>query len=237
LFYLDSRKIYLARSLEEIPWLEHGFGTRLTSGWPNAASSTTSESAGNGAFGLVTMRQVHSERVLVADKPGCAGEADALITNRPGLFLSIRTADCLPILLADLRNRAVAAVHAGWRGTVLGILPNTVQAMADQFGTRAEDLRIAAGPAIGPCCFEVGPEVALQFRGFFPERSDLDTRTKVDIAETNCRQLRHIGLSDRQFVFSRECTRCGGDLFHSYRRDQEAAGRMVSAIGIATVRG
>lgn len=229
MFYLDSRNIYRALSFEQIPGIEHGFGTRLTSGWPNSSVGET--------FGLATMRQVHSERVLVADRPGCAGEADALITNVPGLLLSIRTADCLPILVADVRNRAVAAVHAGWRGSVLGILDATVHAMTERFGTRVGDLRVAVGPAIGPCCFQVGPEVAVQFRRYFPERTDLERAAKIDLIETNWRQLRHIGLSDSQFVFSRACTYCGLDLFHSYRRDREGAGRMVSAIGMAAVCG
>jgi YfiH family protein len=229
LFYLDSRNIYRTLSFEQIPGIEHGFGTRLSSGWPNSEAGEK--------FGLVTMRQVHSDRILLAERAGCAGEADALITNQPGLMLSIRTADCLPILLADVRNRAVAAVHAGWRGTVLGILEATVKAMTDRFGTQVNDLQVAGGPGIGVCCFQVGSEVAVQFRRFFPERSDLEGCVKIDLIETNRRQLRQIGLSDSQFVFSRECTFCGGDLFESYRRDREAAGRMVSAIGIAGVCG
>ena len=225
MFRRDSRNLYLARSLETIPWIQHAFGTRLATGWPPETET------------LVTLRQVHSDRVLEAQAAGCAGEADALITNRPGLPLSIRTADCLPILIADFRTRSIAAVHAGWRGTLLGVLPKTVQAMAERFGTRMEDLSIAAGPAIGPCCFEVGPEVARQFRHLFPERTDLDRQTTIDLAEANRRQLRHIGVSDAQFVPCPDCTFCNPDTFHSYRRDRDASGRMVSAIGILPPRG
>jgi YfiH family protein len=217
LFRLDSENVYRAQALDDIPWLEHGFGTRLSSNWPDTVD-------------LTTVRQIHSDQILVADRAGCLGEGDALITNQPGTTLSVRTADCLPILMADVRNRAVAAVHAGWRGTLLKIAPKTIQAMAKQFGTRPEDLVIAIGPGIAGCCFEVGPEVAMQFSAIFPERSDLGQRTKIDLVETN---LRLLGRNDgrmRQIATSGLCTCSRGDLFHSYRRDRDAAGRMVSTI-------
>jgi polyphenol oxidase len=217
LFHLDSRKVYRAQVLEELAWLEHGFGTRLSTLWPDTTD-------------LATVQQIHSDKVVIADRAGSLAEGDALISNEPGITLSVRTADCLPILMADTRNRAVAAVHAGWRGTILEIVPKTIQAMADRFGTRPDDLVIAVGPGIGGCCFEVGPEVAIQFAKLFPERTDLDQKTKVDLVETNLRLLRRNGGSVRQIATSNLCTYCRPDLFHSYRRDRDAAGRMVSAI-------
>ena len=217
MFRLDSENVYRAQALDDIPWLEHGFGTRLSSNWPDTAD-------------LATVRQFHSDQILVADRAGCLGDGDALITNHPGTTLSVRTADCLPILMADVRNRAVAAVHAGWRGTLLEIAPKTIQAMAKQFGTRPEDLVIAIGPGIAGCCFEVGPDVAIQFSAIFPERSDLSQRTKIDLVETNLRLLGRNDGTMRQIATSGLCTCSGGDLFHSYRRDRDAAGRMVSAI-------
>jgi hypothetical protein len=134
--------------------------------------------------------------------------------------------------MADVRNRAVAAVHAGWRGTLLEIAPKTIYAMNKQFGTRPDDLVIAIGPGIADCCFEVGPEVAIQFSGLFPERGDWDQRTKIDLVETNLRLLGRNDGSMRQIATSGLCTCCRGDLFHSYRRDRDAAGRMESAIGL-----
>jgi YfiH family protein len=211
LFRIDSRRVLLAQPLEELPWLAHGFGTRSSVDWPPAS-------------GLATLKQIHSNTVLVADRPGLIGEGDALITNRPGITLAIRTADCLPILIADPANRAVAAVHSGWRGTVQEIAPQTVQAMRDQFGSRPEDLVVVVGPGIGGCCFEVGPEVA--------EKFGRSGRIKIDLVETLCRQMGRNDGTRRQFASSGMCTVCRADLFHSYRRDREAAGRMVSAIGI-----
>jgi YfiH family protein len=217
LFRLDSENVYRAQALEEISWLEHGFGTRLSSRWPDTADFTT-------------VQQIHSDKVLIADRAGCLGEGDALISNQPGIALSVRTADCLPILMTDTRNRAVAAVHAGWRGTLLEIVPKTVRAMGEQFGTSPEDLVIAIGPGIGACCFEVGPEVATQFSALFPERGDLNRRTKIDLVETNLRLLGRNDGSVRQIATSGLCTCCQAELFHSYRRDREQAGRMVSVI-------
>lgn len=220
MFSLDNAHVYRAAELASIPWLEHGFGTRQSVDWPPAGD-------------LASLRQIHSDRVLPAEGPGCGGEGDALITTRPGLGLSVRTADCLPVLLADPRTRAIAAVHAGWRGVAAEIVPKTVRAMAERFGSRPEDLVVAIGPGIGGCCFEVGPEVAIQFAPFFPERTDLEQRTKVDLVETIRRQLRRNGGTVGRIATSDLCTVSGpAGLLHSYRRDREHAGRMVSWIRI-----
>lgn len=225
MFSLDSRNVYHATLLDDLSWLEHGFGTRTSRGWPDTTD-------------LASVRQVHSDVIVVAEHTGCLAEGDALITNRPGITLSIRTADCLPILMADPIHRAVAAIHAGWRGVVLGIIPKTVQAMADRFGARPEDLIVAIGPGIGGCCFEVGPEVAVQFQEWFPERDDLASRTRVDLIETITRQLRRnngtVGhLATAQHLDTAHlCTVCYAALFHSYRRDREQAGRMTATIRI-----
>lgn len=218
MFRLDSSHVYRSLRLEQFPWLRHGFGTRLSTDWPDSD-------------GLATVKQIHSDQILVADKPGNLGPGDALISNQPGVTVAIRTADCLPILIVDTRTRAVAAVHAGWRGVVAEIASKTVDTMRLQFGSRPEDLEIAIGPGIGPCCFEVGPEVAVQFRAFFPERNDLHSRTKLDLAETITRQLRRNGVTPSQISPSGLCTCCKSE-FESYRRDREDAGRMTAAIGV-----
>jgi len=219
LFYLDRSQIFRAQELDLLPWLAHGFGTRLSS-----LDSPAAE--------LVTAKQIHSDKVLVAERAGNLGEGDALISNRAGLTLAIRTADCLPILIADPRNHAVAAVHAGWRGAAENIASKAVLRLTEQFGSRPEELVVAIGPGIGACCFEVGPEVASRFASFFPERTDLDRRTKIDLAETIRRQLGRNGVTLGQIVTAGLCTCCQPDTFHSYRRDREAAGRMVSTIGV-----
>jgi YfiH family protein len=227
-FRLDNHNVYRAESLEQFSWLEHGFGTRLSNGWPDLSR-------------LATPKQIHSDRILVVpdDAPtGPAvrvGEGDALISACAGILTGIRTADCLPILLVDVVTRAVGAIHAGWRGTVSEISAKTVRGMMCQFGTRPEDIWAAIGPGIGPCCFEVGTEVAIRFAPMFPERADLHHRTRIDLVESNRRQLVDAGVPPSHIECSGLCTSCHQDEFHSYRRDKDGAGRMISAIGIRTV--
>jgi YfiH family protein len=223
LFQRGSDDVFRAEALDGLPWLEHGFGTRLSAGWPDVIDLASSH--------LATAKQIHSDRVLVVKAPGPQGEGDALVSNRPGVGLTIRTADCLPILIADPGTRTVAAVHAGWRGVVSDIVSKTVHTLCTDFDSNPADLIVAIGTGIGGCCFEVGPEVAVQFASFFPEL-DLTGRARIDLVETTCRQLRRDGVIPGQITTSALCTYCNPELFESYRRDREAAGRMVAMIGI-----
>lgn len=163
---------------------------------------------------MASLKQIHSGVVLRADAVGCAGEGDALIATEPGLAVSIRTADCFPILLADVRSGCVASVHAGWRGTVARVV---VQAL-ERMGSRPEDVCAAIGPGIGKCCYEVGIEVARQLGE--------DRAGRVDLAELNRRQLEAAGV--RNIEVLGRCTYCEADEFWSYRREGERAGRMIS---------
>src|SRR5258708_25846562 len=170
-----------SRALGKLGWLAHGFSTRpggasLLEGkptlnlgfteWDERERVTTNRekfmvAVGGREMPLITLRQFHSDVIHVAAAPSAeAPKADALITNKPGLLLGIQTADCVPILLADTRRRVVAAIHAGWRGTLARITVKTLGQMRMKFGTRPRDVGAALGPAIGRCCYEVGPQVA-----------------------------------------------------------------------------
>ena len=219
MFIQDHRRVYLASNLQKFEWLEHGFGTRVSCGWPDATR-------------LVQLKQIHSARVVVTrEQTGFIGEGDALITDCPGVLLGIRTADCLPILMVDTAHRAVAAVHAGWRGTVQEIGLVTIRALQAQFGTRPEDIIVAIGHGIGPCCYKVGFEVARQFAQYFPECANLSGSPSIDLVETNIRQFVAAGMPIENISASRICTRCTPEM-DSYRRDGDRAGRMTAAIGI-----
>lgn len=194
---------------EGLAWLEHGFGTRLSESWSHRPGRTT-------------VRQIHSAEIRVAAAEGDLGPGDALVTETPGLLLEVRTADCIPILLMDPVRRAVAAVHAGWRGTAAQITAKTAALLQERFGCR--DLQAAIGPGIEACCFEVGPDVA--------ERFGAAGRVRLDLVERNRAQLLAAGVAKEAIFRVGECTRCGADLYHSWRRDREAAGRMASAIGL-----
>ncbi len=170
---------------------------------------------------MASLKQIHSAGVLVADRAGLIGEGDALITAQPGIALSVRTADCYPILLVDSRRRAIAAVHAGWRGTAAEIVPGTIAEMRARFGTNPADVYAAIGPGIGGCCYEVGADVARQFN---------KSAGRLDLADANRRQLTDSGVESSHIDMTALCTFCDADRFHSYRRDKEYAGRMVSFI-------
>jgi YfiH family protein len=191
------------------PWISHGFGTRLSGQWTHQPGRTW-------------VHQIHSAEVVHAREPGAQGQADALATAEPGLLLEIRTADCLPVLIADPVNRAVAAIHAGWRGSAAGIVLRTIEKMAEWFGSSPENLQAAIGPSIAACCFEVGPEVAVEF--------GLAGRCRVDLVAHNRRLLESAKV--REIFVLAECTRCDASRFHSFRRDRELAGRMEAGIQI-----
>ncbi len=172
---------------------------------------------------MASLKQIHSAIVLAADEIGCAGEGDALVTANASVPVSVRTADCYPILLADVRNRAVAAVHAGWRGTAAHIVAVTIEEMHRRYASEPKDVYAAIGPGIGACCYEVGAEVARQF--------GLEQSGSIDLAAINRLQLLDAGLAEKRIDTLNGCTKCDASWFHSYRRDNLAAGRMVTYIG------
>lgn len=208
-------RLYRSPLLEAETWVEHSFGTAVAAPEP----------------GYLVLKQVHSCQVAEAGEWREGLEADGLITDRPGEKVGVKTADCVPVLLADPVRRAVAAVHAGWRGTVAEIAGAAVQEMKRRYGTRAEDLVAVLGPSIGPCCFEVGREVGEQFRHFFPEWGEMTPR-RVDLREANRRVLAGAGVRQERIGAEAPCTFCGAEEFHSWRRDRQAGRRMYSVIGI-----
>jgi YfiH family protein len=211
-FYRDPQNVYRARPLERLAWLMHGFGTRRS---PDFAREGK----------LATLHQIHSNICVAArGRTGILGDGDALLESTPGHLVAVKTADCLPILLVDEGHRAVAAVHAGWRGTVSGIVQQAVSRMREEFGTQPAQLHAAIGPGIGKCCYEVGPEVAAQFGE--------TGQCHIDLLEVNRGQLIEAGVPDKHIYAAGLCTMCGVADFHSYRRDREQSGRMLSAVGV-----
>ncbi|HQZ17358.1 MAG TPA: polyphenol oxidase family protein, partial [Vicinamibacteria bacterium] len=158
--------------LARVPGLVHGFGLRFPG--TRAAAREAAQAALVDSGEVFFLRQVHGCEVATPpwkEPP----DADASITGQPGTLLAIETADCLPVLIVDPVRRQVAAAHAGWRGTVARVAQSAVRAMVDA-GSNAADLLVALGPSIGPCCYEVGPEVEAAFgpwgAGFFVAGAD-----------------------------------------------------------------
>jgi YfiH family protein len=212
--YRDGGGVWRSPLLDELYDFEHGFGTALAQP--------------PGPWRTLEQRHTSIVREAADWAPGQVG--DALMTSRAGEWVAVKTADCIPLLLADPARRVAAAVHAGWRGVVGNIAGAAVQALRASYGCDPQDLRAALGPSIRRCCFEVGPEVAERFKAVFPERTDLDGRCHVDLAEGVRRQLLQAGLEERRIATEAPCTRCGGEEFHSWRRDRRSGARMYSAI-------
>jgi polyphenol oxidase len=199
------------------------------------------EALGAEGWPLVTAKQIHSATVNSIQKaPPEPPLCDALTAGSERLLLAVQTADCLPILIADQRSGAFAAVHAGWRGTLAGIVARTVEQMQMSYDTRAEDLFAALGPAIGSCCFEVGPEVLAQFREKYQYAEELiskqtqNGKARLDLGYANRRQLIDCGLLAGRIYDCGLCTVCRNDLFFSYRGENGAnkpVGRLLGVIG------
>ncbi len=188
--------------------------------------------------------QVHGARVICAETPGLAGDADALITATPDLGVCVLGADCPLVLLADVHGRAVGAAHASWRGTLAEVTAATVTAMRDQLGIDPADLVVGICPSAGPRCYEVGGEVLDAFvsaqglgaQRFFRFQPGSD-RVLLDLWSANRDQLIELGVPRASIRTSGVCTICsGGDHWPSYRRDGAAAGRYLAMIGLCDTR-
>ncbi|MGH9775708.1 MAG: peptidoglycan editing factor PgeF [Candidatus Acidiferrales bacterium] len=279
-----------AKPFTQAAWLVHGFSTRpggasrLESGHDGSQSvekvlnlgltdwDSRERVAGNrrkflSALGasrmrLVTLRQAHSDMIHVISRaPENSPRGDAAITAVEGLLLSVQTADCVPILLADMHCRVVAAVHSGWRGTLKRIAAKTVGRMQLEFGTNPRDIVAALGPAIGRCSYEVGSEIAKEFASQFAEARDWfdgpfdrlasdddpnplpwlsmappghqppSPRLKLDLFAANRAILLESGVNPENIFACGLCTACRTDLFFSYRREHHT-GRMMAVIGL-----
>jgi len=263
----------------KFPWLIHGFSTR-----PGGISALNGKKALNLGFiewdpgenvrenrrrfqaalgakdlNLVSLLQFHSDSAHRFDTyPTSPCRGDASLTNKPGLLLAIQTADCVPILLVDPKKRAIAAVHAGWRGTLQRIVAKTIGHMQMEFATEPTDVIAAVGPSIGGCCYEVGVDVASKFSAQFLDANDFfdELRTGdepnplqwlnrmppghqpppkkvlLDLRKANRAQLLAAGVRQENIFVSDLCTSCRTDLLFSYRKEGQHSGRMMAVIGL-----
>jgi YfiH family protein len=216
--------------LSAVPGLVHGFGTRALT------MEGLSRDPGFGDFLPVVMRQVHSDiiRVLAA-KPNTPLVGDALVTDRPGFLLCVKTADCLPLLVADRKSGVCAAVHCGWKGTSKGLAAKVIRVFKEEFRCAPASLLAAMGPAIGPDCYEVGEDVVEEFDGsqrgapscFLPLGSG---KYLLNLRRANRIQLEGEGIPSEQIFSLDVCTHCHPQ-FYSYRRNRQECGRLINFIG------
>ncbi len=279
-------QVLRAPVLSKIPWLVHGFSTRsggvtscygrktLNLGFTrddqqahveeNRARLLTRLGAASNRkpWPMVSLRQVHSDLIHIvrSAEPGhLAG--DGLIANVPNIALAILTADCFPVLLVDGRNKAVGALHAGWRGTLQRIAEKGLGIMRREFGTRPKDVYAAIGPGIQQCCYQVGEELQAKFESQFsygaelfrevkdsdpvrekypllfmnqraPGHGDLCVQLHLDLREANRRQLLAAGVPEKQISALKHCTACETRMFFSHRAEKGHTGRMMAVVGI-----
>lgn len=186
---------------------------------------------------LVATRHVHGTNVWKVGEPlEDAAEFDGLVSDRVGPVLGAFAADCIPILFADPVARVCGAAHAGWRGTVAGIAGNVIGRMVE-LGARPADIRVALGPSIGPCCFEVGAEVVTEFREALGELPGLVVagphKDHIDLRVASRAMLERAGVRPEHVDDRPPCTRCEAERFFSYRRDGREGGVHMAFIGLA----
>ncbi len=188
---------------------------------------------------FISALQVHGDRVYAVERQRSLGwksvdedlKADALITCLPNVVLTILTADCVPILLADPLTGAIGAVHAGWKGSALGIVKKTVIRLSERYGVDPGNLRAFIGPAIGGCCYEVGEEVARRFRHLEGAvKAGSRGRPMLDLKRVNLLQLLEVGVPESSIEISSHCTACERERFFSYRAEEGCSGRFMSCI-------
>lgn len=192
---------------------------------------------------IIGCKQEHSDNIVILnDIPQTMIKGDAIIALQPDLYLSIKTADCLPILLIDPKMKISAAIHAGWRGTVLRITKKVVFTLLRDHGCKSENIIVALGPAIGLCCYEVGETVltplfsAIPWAEQFTVKSNSYTlkgmnKRRLDLVAINEHELLELGIIPNNIYSIKMCTSCNEDKFFSYRRDGKFSGRNIAIVG------
>ncbi|MFQ5790391.1 MAG: peptidoglycan editing factor PgeF [Acidobacteriota bacterium] len=215
-------------------------GRRRPFGFPERAQEDRQELArALGLAEVACMMQLHGNRVNeIAAAPERPPRCDGLATRSADLALLVDSADCVPLLFWDESQKAVAAVHAGWRGTLAAVSRQAVILLRETFGSDPDAIHVAMGPAIGACCYEVGEEVVGAFKERFACSEELffpgsRGTTHLDLTKANCKLLRNAGVPGEQIYVSGLCTGCDNGDFYSYRREGKAVGRLMGAIGIA----
>lgn len=190
------------------------------------------DAAGIDESRIASAHQVHGNKVYVAEMPGRQEGYDAVITNKPGIIAGVTIADCTPVLIYDKVNHAVAAVHAGWRGTAGKIVTEALSAMQKNFGTSGENCYACIGTCISFAAFEVGEEVAKEFDAAFVRFDNEKQKYFVDLKAANLKQLMEFGIPSSQIEISEKCTMLNNGEYFSYRKEKGQTGRMLALIGL-----
>jgi YfiH family protein len=183
---------------------------------------------------VIIPQQIHGNGCVTikkTDKLKKKYRGDAILTNRRDIFLTISVADCIPIFLIEPKRKVIGLIHAGWRGTLLGIAKQAIRKAKKEFGCKPKDFTLLFGPAIQKCCYEISNGIAILFD------EDCLTRIpgkqpKLDLIFANLKQFLNCGVKREKIFVAKDCTCCNKEMFHSFRRDKDEAGRMIAFLGI-----
>ncbi len=225
--------------LRDLDFLSHGFVIKskernLSTQVKRNAVKRLFEKESSEQKHLIVPRQTHGNRCLTlkrGDPLKKRYQADAILTDRRDILLTVSVADCLPVFLVEPKRKVVGLIHAGWRGTLLGIARQTMRRATNEFGCDPRDFTILAGPAIGRCCYEISEGVAILFDEDCLIRKP-GQRPRLDLISANAKQFLNCGVKEEKIFASSECTCCNKEMFHSFRRDGDRAGRMIAFLGI-----
>ncbi|MFQ6082033.1 MAG: peptidoglycan editing factor PgeF [Candidatus Aminicenantia bacterium] len=229
----EKLEFFTIPQLNENDFLIYGFTTK------NWTKKSLIENFNLEKFSILSLRQIHSDKFHIIEKtPNKILRGDALITSRPYILFTIRTADCLPILLFDPKKRVIGAIHSGWRGTVKQITKKVVKKMITSLGISSSSLFAFLGPCICQKCYQVGREVKEMLEMNLPKYNSFLVSTResekhfLDLRKANIIQLNQAVLKDTNIINIELCTKCNPRLFHSYRREPHTKGRMLAFVGI-----
>ncbi len=225
---LDKTPYLTFSPLEQYDFLLHGFVLRTIT-YKNLGELT--EQLGLGKPSIVGLEQVHSKRILAVRKWAPlkrvnTERCDGILTDVSGLVLTVRVADCLPIFLVNPVLKIAGLIHAGWKGTLLGIAREGVNKACQVFGSHPKDLVAVLGPCIGKCCYRISESLAVLFPRDCVSFTGRDIR--LDLVKVNLKQLLKSGVKREKIFSNGHCTYCERDLFYSYRRDKDKKKKMTA---------
>ncbi len=225
-----------------IPWIKeqnicHGFFTKAS---PSKIVRGENDQSFLKAFSLteaIVMHQEHSDAIHIIENSERPVSGDAIILIQKRVAAIIKTADCLPIIISDLKYPMAAIAHAGWRGTYDAIAKKTIEKMADNYNTNPKDLVCIIGPSIGPCCYEVSKDLVEKFNMNFTNSTEKfytieEDKYKLDLWKVNEHILRECGVKDENIINLNLCTSCNSDKFHSYRKHNKTQERIGTILQI-----
>ncbi|QQY80548.1 hypothetical protein EDD65_102205 [Keratinibaculum paraultunense] len=220
--------------------VSHLFTSRL--GWENNKVEKLLKLFNVPEENIIGLTQVHGTNILVVDEDIKNNEktanikADGMITNVPNIVLITYHADCVPIYFYDYNKKVIGLAHGGWKGTYGNISGKMLDLMIDRYNSNIDNVLVGIGPSIGPCCYEVGKDLAFQFMNKYNKFDNIiekrHNKLYLDLWKVNYLQIRDKGVRKENIAVTKACTSCHNDKFYSYRKEKGTKNRMIAAIKI-----